>query len=132
VKDLVLVGLVGMLDPPRAEVREAIALCKSAGITVRMITGDHPGTGLSVARSLGITGAALNGLELDRMSDAQLAERIAGLGILARVSPEHKLRIVAALQARGRVVAMIGDGVNDAPALKKADIGVAMGITGTE
>ena len=132
VNQLALIGLVGMLDPPRAEVRESIALCRSAGISVRMITGDHPATGLAVARSLGISGAAMSGRELDRMSEDQLAARITELGVLARVSPEHKLRTVSALQARGRVVAMIGDGVNDAPALKKADIGVAMGITGTE
>ncbi len=132
VKDLVLVGMVGMLDPPRAEVREAIALCRSAGIRVRMITGDHPATGLAVARALGIPGGAKSGRELDRMSDDELENQVTEFGVLARVSPEHKLRIVSALQARGLVVAMIGDGVNDAPALKKADIGVAMGITGTE
>lgn len=132
VADLTLVGLVGLLDPPRPEAREAIALCKRAGIAVRMITGDHPETGLAIARALGIEGEAITGRELERIDDAELARRMPDLAVLARVSPEHKLRVVDALRARGRVVAMIGDGVNDAPALKRADIGVAMGVTGTE
>ncbi len=132
VRGLVLVGLVGLQDPPRAEAREAIALCARAGIRVRMITGDHAATGLAVARALGIEGEAISGRELDTLSDEDLAERIATLGVLARVSPEHKLRVVDALRARGRVVAMIGDGVNDAPALRRADIGVAMGKGGTD
>lgn len=130
--ELTLVGLVGMMDPPRTEVRDAIAVCRRAGISVRMITGDHPGTGTAIARALGIPGGAASGRELDRLDDAALAERMPSLGVLARVSPEHKLRAVSALRERGRVVAMIGDGVNDAPALKRADIGVAMGVTGTE
>jgi P-type Ca2+ transporter type 2C len=132
VSDLTLVALVGLLDPPRVEAREAIALCRDAGISIRMITGDHPSTGLAIARALGIEGEAISGPELDRMDQDELARRMPGLGVLARVSPEHKLRAVDALRARGRVVAMIGDGVNDAPALKRADIGVAMGITGTD
>lgn len=132
VANLAFVGLVGMLDPPRTEVRDAIALCRKAGITVRMITGDHPGTGLAIARALGISGEAISGRELDQLDDAALAERMPSLGVLARVSPEHKLRAVSSLRRRGRVVAMIGDGVNDAPALERADIGVAMGVTGTE
>lgn len=130
--DLTLVGLVGMMDPPRTEVTDAIALCKTAGISIRMITGDHPGTGLAIARALDIPGDAITGRELDRLDDEALADRMPSLGVLARVSPEHKLRAVAALRSRGCVVAMIGDGVNDAPALKRADIGVAMGIAGTE
>jgi P-type Ca2+ transporter type 2C len=132
VQELTLVGLVGMLDPPRTEVREAIALCHRAGISVRMITGDHPKTGLAIARALGIPGEAITGRELDQLDDDAWKEKMGSLGVLARVSPEHKLRAVDALSARGGVVAMIGDGVNDAPALKRADIGVAMGITGTE
>lgn len=132
VEELVLVGLVGMLDPPREEVREAIASCRSAGIKVRMITGDHPATGMAIARALGIEGEVVTGRELDAMDDERLADRLPGLGVLARVSPEHKLRVVDALRSRHRVVAMIGDGVNDAPALSRADIGVAMGVTGTD
>jgi P-type Ca2+ transporter type 2C len=132
VASLTFLGLVGMLDPPRTEVREAIAVCRKAGISVRMITGDHPGTGLAIARALGIPGETISGREIDQLDDAALAERMPLLGVLARVSPEHKLRAVTALRLRGRVVAMIGDGINDAPALKRADIGVAMGVTGTE
>ncbi|MEV0825163.1 cation-translocating P-type ATPase [Nonomuraea rubra] len=130
---LVLIALVGIVDPPRPEARQAIEQCREAGIRVRMITGDHAVTAAAIARDLGIPGQAVTGAELDRYTDdADLARRLDGIGVIARVSPEHKLRIVGALQARGDVVAMTGDGVNDAPALRKADIGVAMGVTGTE
>ncbi len=131
VADLTFVGLVGMMDPPRAEAREAIQLCKSAGIAVEMITGDQRVTAAAIARALGLEGEAVTGAELDRMDDATLAAALPGIAVFARVAPEHKLRIVSALQARRHVVAMTGDGVNDAPALRKADIGVAMGA-GTE
>ncbi|MBL3666203.1 cation-translocating P-type ATPase [Streptomyces sp. M2CJ-2] len=130
---IVLTALVGIVDPPRPEVRAAIAECREAGIRVRMITGDHAVTAGAIARELGIPGEAVTGAELDRVDDdAVLAGRLDEVGVVARVSPEHKIRIVRALQDRGDVVAMTGDGVNDAPALRKADIGVAMGITGTE
>ncbi|MFZ5477390.1 MAG: cation-translocating P-type ATPase [Myxococcota bacterium] len=130
-----LVGLVGQLDPPREEVREAVARCRDAGIKPVMVTGDHKATGLAVATSLGIAredDVAVDGRELEGMSDAELAERIDGVSVFARVHPAQKLRIVEAFQKRGEVVAMTGDGVNDAPALVQADVGVAMGITGTE
>jgi Ca2+-transporting ATPase len=132
VADLSLQGLVGIMDPPRPEAREAIALCKSAGIQVKMITGDHKATASAIARELGLVGEALEGRELDRMDEAELARRIERVGVFARVAPEHKVKLVQALKRAGHVVAMTGDGVNDAPALKSADIGVAMGITGTE
>jgi Ca2+-transporting ATPase len=132
VNGLTLLGLVGLLDPPRPEARVAIARCDNAGIAVKMITGDHAATAQAIAADLGIPGAVITGAELDRLDDDQLSARIDGLGVFARVAPEHKVRIVTALQAHQRVVAMTGDGVNDAPALKSADIGVAMGITGTE
>lgn len=128
---LTLLGLVGIKDPPRAESAEAIARCHAAGIRVMMITGDHATTAAAVASEIGILGEVLTGAALDDMSDSALAERLPGVGVVARVAPEHKVRIVRALQAAGAVVAMTGDGVNDAPALKGADIGVAMGITGT-
>jgi Ca2+-transporting ATPase len=127
-----LLGLVGLLDPPRPEARAAIATSKRAGIAVKMITGDHAATATAIARSLGIEGGTRTGADLDRLDDAALAEVVATTGVFARVAPEHKIRLVRALQAQGHVVAMTGDGVNDAPALKGADIGVAMGITGTE
>ena len=130
---IVLVALVGIVDPPRPEARKAIAQCRDAGIRVRMITGDHAVTAGAIAADLGIPGRAVTGAELDGISDdAELARRLDDIGVVARVSPEHKIRIVRALQRRGDVVAMTGDGVNDAPALRKADIGVAMGVTGTE
>ena len=131
---LTLLGLVGIIDPPRAEVRDAVAVCRSAGIRPVMITGDHPLTALAIAKDLGITDddRVLIGSELDVMSDEQFSASAAEVSVFARVSPEHKLRIVGALQAQNQVVAMTGDGVNDAPALKRADIGVAMGITGTD
>ncbi|HVT09526.1 MAG TPA: HAD-IC family P-type ATPase [Polyangia bacterium] len=131
VADLTFVGLVGMMDPPRAEARDAIQLCKSAGIAVKMITGDQRVTAAAIARALGLEGDAVTGAELDRMDDATLAAALPRIAVFARVAPEHKLRIVSALQSRRHVVAMTGDGVNDAPALRKADIGVAMGA-GTE
>jgi len=128
-----LLALVGIVDPPRPEARQAISECHAAGIRVRMITGDHAVTAGAIAQALGIPGEAVTGAELDRMQDdAALARRLEDIGVIARVTPAHKLRIVRVLQARGDVVAMTGDGVNDAPALRKADIGVAMGITGTE
>ncbi|HCC33698.1 MAG TPA: ATPase [Clostridiales bacterium] len=133
-RGLIFLGMVGMIDPPRPEVRAAIATCKAAGIRPVMITGDHPLTAATIARDLGIgsDGSPLTGAILDGMGDEEL-ERIAEqTAVYARVSPEHKLRIVRALRRRGHVVAMTGDGVNDAPALRLADIGVAMGVTGTD
>ncbi len=132
--ELVVLGLVGMIDPPRTEVRDAVAVCRSAGIRPVMITGDHPLTAKAIATELGIAtdDRVLTGVDLDRLSDAEFDEAAASVAVFARVSPEHKLRIVDALQRQGNVVAMTGDGVNDAPALKRADIGVAMGITGTD
>lgn len=130
---IVLIALAGIVDPPRPEARQAIAECHAAGIRVRMITGDHAVTAGAIARDLGIPGEAVSGADLDRIEDdSDLAHRLDGIGVVARVSPEHKIRIVRVLRARGDVVAMTGDGVNDAPALRGADIGVAMGITGTE
>ncbi|CEA08099.1 Calcium-transporting ATPase 1 [Arthrobacter saudimassiliensis] len=130
--DLVLYAVVGIMDPPRQEAGEAIATALAAGIDVHMITGDHLVTASAIARDLGIPGRAAAGAALDRMDEDQLRAEVPNLGVLARVSPEHKIRIVKALQADGYVVAMTGDGVNDAPALKRADIGIAMGITGTD
>lgn len=132
VDDLTFEGLVGIADPPRPEARDAIALSRRAGIDVKMITGDHARTATAIARELGIEGETVTGRELAAMSDEELTARIDDIGVFARVAPEHKLRIVRSLQLRGEVVAMTGDGVNDAPALKQADIGVAMGVTGTE
>ncbi|MEZ5411652.1 MAG: cation-translocating P-type ATPase [Acidimicrobiales bacterium] len=136
---LTLLGLAGIIDPPRAEVADAVATCNRAGIRTVMITGDHPITARAIAAQLGIgadtdgtASPALTGAELDRLDDAGLDRAVRNTSVFARVSPEHKLRIVEALQRQGDVVAMTGDGVNDAPALKKADIGVAMGITGTD
>jgi Ca2+-transporting ATPase len=134
---LTLLGLVGLIDPPRPEAKAAVAACERAGIRVLMITGDHPQTAAAVARELGLLGdewdgRVVTGSELDAMDDARFEREIERIAVLARVSPAHKLRAVQALQARGHVVAMTGDGVNDAPALKRADIGVAMGITGTD
>ena len=133
-EDLVLVGLFGMLDPPRPEVTDAVARCREAGIRPVMITGDHPLTARHIARQVGITGSEefLTGQDLDELTDEELRERVSSVSVFARVAPEHKLRLVASLQQQGLVVAMTGDGVNDAPALRKADIGVAMGITGTD
>jgi Ca2+-transporting ATPase len=132
--DLVFAGLIGMIDPPRDEAGEAVARAKGAGIRPIMITGDHPRTASVIARELGITtdARALVGSDLDRLNDEQLTRAIAETSVYARVNPEHKLRIVKALQRDGATVAMTGDGVNDAPALKTADIGIAMGISGTD
>jgi Ca2+-transporting ATPase len=130
--DLTMIALVGIIDPPRPEAREAIRLCQAAGIAVKMITGDHRLTAAAIARDLGLTGEVHEGCEIDGLEGAALADLVERTAVFARVSPEHKLHIVTALKARGHVVAMTGDGVNDAPALKTADIGIAMGITGTE
>ncbi|HYQ38385.1 MAG TPA: HAD-IC family P-type ATPase [Pseudomonas sp.] len=131
--DFVLLGLVGMLDPPRDEAIAAIADCRNAGIAVKMITGDHAATAAVIAARLGLAeGPPLTGAELDQLDDAALEARLADTAVFARTSPAHKLRLVERLQARGARVAMTGDGVNDAPALKRADIGIAMGIKGTE
>lgn len=133
-RGLTLVGLVGMIDPPRAEVSAAVATCRTAGIRPMMITGDHPVTALAIARRLGVVAGdrVLTGAELDRLTDTQLDRAVGEVSVFARVSPEHKLRIIGSLQHQDQVVAMTGDGVNDAPALKRADIGVAMGVTGTD
>jgi Ca2+-transporting ATPase len=132
IADLQLELLVGIVDPPRSEARDAIALCHRAGIDVKMITGDHAVTAGAIAAQLGIVGEVVTGHDLDEMSDEELAERIGKIAVCARVSPEHKVRVVEALRTNGEIVAMTGDGVNDAAALRRADIGVAMGITGTE
>ena len=132
--DLVFLGLIGMIDPPREEAKAAVARAQSAGIRPMMITGDHPKTAAVIAAELGIVanGRAVTGAELEQMPEETLARTVQEVSVYARVNPEHKLRIVQALQRAGAVVAMTGDGVNDAPALKTADIGVAMGITGTD
>ena len=133
-QDMIFLGLAGMIDPPRTEAKAAIADCERAGIRPIMITGDHPDTASAIARELGIlrNGRVVIGRELDAMSQEQLDDAIEDIEVYARVSPEHKLRVVTAWQKRGRICAMTGDGVNDAPALKKADIGIAMGMTGTD
>mgnify|MGYP002407848029 CR=1 FL=1 len=134
-RDLVFTGLVGMIDPPRPEAIEAIKVCKTAGIRAVMITGDYRDTAAAVAKKLGIIESdeqVLTGAELSRMDDNQLKEAVRTVGVFARVSPEHKVRIVQAVRENGGIAAMTGDGVNDAPALKRADIGIAMGITGTD
>lgn len=133
--DLTFIGLVGMIDPPRESVKGSIAECKNSGIKTIMITGDHKVTAFAIAKELGIAedeSQAIFGYELDDMSDAELSSKIENLRVFARVSPEHKVKIVKALKSKGNIVSMTGDGVNDAPSLKAADIGVAMGITGTD
>jgi Ca2+-transporting ATPase len=130
--DLVFVGLVGMIDPPRAEVADAIAATEGAGIDVKMVTGDNVRTAAAIAGSLGMGRAVMEGGEIEGMDEDTLRERVETVDVFARTSPEHKVRILRALQANGHVVAMTGDGVNDAPALKNADIGVAMGVRGTD
>jgi P-type Ca2+ transporter type 2C len=132
VQDLTLLAMVGIVDPPRPEARDAIAECKSAGIRVRMITGDHATTAGAIGKELGIEGRAITGAEFAAMSDDELLRQLPDIGVIARVAPEDKVRLVRMLQHSGHIVAMTGDGVNDAPALKSANIGVAMGITGTE
>jgi len=134
-RSLAFLGLVGLEDPPRPEARESVAACRAAGITPVMITGDHPATARSIATEVGLLpegGRVIAGLELDRLDDAQLEQALAAPVAFARVSPEHKIRIIDSLKRRGEYVAMTGDGVNDAPALKRADIGIAMGRSGTD
>ncbi len=134
-RNLVHVGIVGMMDPPRDEARAAVQTCRSAGIRPVMITGDHPATALAIGRELGLAdgeGRVLTGAEIDLLSDDALVDTVDAIAVYARVTAEHKLRVVRAWQRRGQVVAMTGDGVNDAPAVKAADIGIAMGVTGTD
>jgi magnesium-transporting ATPase (P-type) len=131
---LTFLGLVGLIDPPRPEAIAAVAECRAAGIRVKMITGDHAGTAAAIAAQIGLQNPdrVLTGADLDKLDDAQLALEVADVDVFARTSPEHKLRLVTALQAGGLSVAMTGDGVNDAPALKRADAGIAMGLKGSE
>ena len=134
-KDLVFIGLSGMYDPPRSEAKDAIKKCNDAGIRVVMITGDHPDTAAAIAQEIGITSKvdkAVSGVELEKMSDRELNKEVSSISVYARVTAEHKLRIIRAWKENDAVVAMTGDGVNDAPAIKGADIGIAMGKTGTE
>ncbi|WP_058486145.1 calcium-translocating P-type ATPase, SERCA-type [Defluviitalea phaphyphila] len=134
-KDLVFLGLVGMMDPPRDEAKKAVEICKKAGIRVVMITGDHKTTGSAIGRAIGIIdddAETMDGKEIDVLSDEELKEKVKNINVFARVSPEHKVRIVKAIKANGEITAMTGDGVNDAPSLKQANIGIAMGITGTD
>ena len=133
--ELVFAGLVGMIDPPREEVKAAVGRCREAGIRPVMITGDHPATALAIARELGIASdgdRVVSGQELDAMAGDALEAEVERIPVYARVKAEHKLRVVRAWKSRGDVVAMTGDGVNDAPAVKAADIGIAMGVTGTD
>jgi len=133
--DLIFIGLVGMIDPPRLEVKDSISLCRNSGIKTVMITGDHQNTAFAIAKELNITedsSAVMSGTELDKLSDSELISKIDNISVFARVSPEHKVKIIKALKSKGNIVSMTGDGVNDAPSLKMANIGVAMGITGTD
>jgi Ca2+-transporting ATPase len=132
VRDLIMLALVGIVDPPRPEAKASIAKARSAGIEVRMITGDHAVTAAAIAGQLGILGRAMTGADFAALSDEEALRQIEGIGVIARVTPEHKVRLVEILKKKDKIVAMTGDGVNDAPALKSADIGVAMGITGTD
>ena len=132
VTGLELIALVGIVDPPRPTAKASIATAKAAGIRTRMITGDYAVTAAAVAGQLGIDGTVLTGAEFGAMSDQEALAKIDDIGVIARVTPEHKVRLVDVLRKKGQIVAMTGDGVNDAPAVKKADIGIAMGITGTE
>ncbi len=132
VRELTMLALVGIVDPPRPEAKASIAKARSAGIQIRMITGDHAVTAAAIAGQLGIPGRAMTGADFAAMSDEEALRQIEEIGVIARVTPEHKVRLVEVLKKAGKIVAMTGDGVNDAPALKKADIGVAMGITGTD
>lgn len=133
-QELTFVGFAGIIDPPKESAIKAVAECQEAGIAVKMITGDHKDTALAIGRQIGLkhTAQVLEGLEIDQLSEQELAQKVGQIDVYARTTPEHKLRIVAALQANGEIVGMTGDGVNDAPALKKADIGIAMGIKGSE
>jgi Ca2+-transporting ATPase len=134
-KDLILIGIVGMIDPPRLEVKDSIREAQQAGITLIMITGDHKNTAVAIAKELGIAQSldqSITGSEIDEYTDEEFAENIKKYRVFSRVSPEHKVKIVRAFKAHGNIVSMTGDGVNDAPSLKFADIGVAMGITGTD
>ena len=134
-QDLIFIGLVGMIDPPRLEVKDSIATCKKSGIKTIMITGDHKNTAFAIAKELGIAESneqAISGTELDKLTQEELNAQISNFRVFARVSPEHKVKIVKAFKSKGNIVSMTGDGVNDAPSLKIADIGVAMGITGTD
>jgi len=132
-QDLTFLGLIAMIDPPRPEAKEAVSLCRRAGIRAVMITGDHAATAKAIAKELGmLSGGVLTGGELDELTDKELKKCVSSYSVFARVTPEHKSRVVKALQANGEIVAMTGDGVNDAPALKTADIGCAMGKSGTD
>ena len=133
-RHMTLLGLVGIMDPPRPEARAAVETCQHAGIKPVMITGDHPATATTIARELGLlaSGRVVSGHDLEAMTDAELEHQVRDISVYARVSPADKLRVISAWQKRRDVVAMTGDGVNDAPALKKADVGIAMGITGTD
>ena len=136
--DLIFLGFLGMIDPPRPEARPAIEICRKAGIKIKMITGDHQDTARAIAADLGLLAygceedQVITGEEMDRLSEEEFAERVGEIAVFARVTPAHKVQILEALKANGEIVAMTGDGVNDAPALKKADIGTAMGRAGTD